>query len=410
MFLADAPRDTDTAIFQPRDIVAQGPHDNRLPFPTLRVKYHGQVCDVVETVIPLGPFADVHLFTKRNKDGVDVGLNDPAYFQISPTSGHFAPTVVGEVLALTRHANVMITHWKCASDVTLKDARTFDLSDYVFDYVLKFMRDFGHPLVLGGYSQSGVTATAATALASSGKGQAPPPIGLIISGSPLDVEAEPSSLSSLTRTLGLRALEANFREVGPSRLGRGRLILPGEAQLQALLLAETGRLMMDQFIFGGQLMMTTPFKALEKLQARHARARELSHTADLPAELVLHIAEEGFIKASLPKGELMLNGQRVDPTQITVPILAIGGERDQIVPPGQVMAIQTLCPRADIETVLVRGANHFQLKSGGAWQGEILPAYVRLLHAADETLSTPQKAARAAKLRALIHTSAARPH
>ncbi len=65
---------------------------------------------------------------------------------------------------------------------------------------------------------------------------------------------------------------------------------------------------------------------------------------DLTAEFYLQTVDQVFMKHSLPKGELIHRGGRVDPAAIrNVALLTVEGENDDISGVGQTKAAQTIC-------------------------------------------------------------------
>jgi len=65
---------------------------------------------------------------------------------------------------------------------------------------------------------------------------------------------------------------------------------------------------------------------------------------DLPAEYYLETVERVFHKHLLPRGRLVVHGERVRPEAIKVSaLLTIEGELDDISGPGQTKAAHTLC-------------------------------------------------------------------
>jgi poly(3-hydroxybutyrate) depolymerase len=98
---------------------------------------------------------------------------------------------------------------------------------------------------------------------------------------------------------------------------------------------------------------------------------------DLTAEFYLQTVEEVFVRHSLPKGELMHRGQRVDPSKIRrVALMTVEGENDDISGLGQTEAAHGLCseiPDALRMHYMQHGVGHYGVFNGSRFRAEILP-------------------------------------
>jgi poly(3-hydroxybutyrate) depolymerase len=119
--------------------------------------------------------------------------------------------------------------------------------------------------------------------------------------------------------------------------------------------------------------------AREEDKARTTRTfyEEYMAVADLPAEFYLETVQLIFQDYALPRGELVLDGRRVDCSAIRrTALVTIEGERDDICAPGQTLAAQDLCTKIKpfLRTHYVQpGVGHYGVFSGRRWQRHIYP-------------------------------------
>ena len=104
---------------------------------------------------------------------------------------------------------------------------------------------------------------------------------------------------------------------------------------------------------------------------------EYRSVCDMTAEFYLQTIDVVFQNHSLPKGEMMHRGCRVDPAAIKdVALLAIEGERDDISGLGQTKAaltIATKLPAAQKKYYMAQGAGHYGIFNGSKWRDNIAP-------------------------------------
>lgn len=84
-----------------------------------------------------------------------------------------------------------------------------------------------------------------------------------------------------------------------------------------------------------------------------------------------------FMKHLLPRGEMVIGGQPVQPWAIRkTALFTIEGELDDISGPGQTEAAHGLCrnlPKEKKEHFLVPGVGHYGIFSGRRWRETICP-------------------------------------
>jgi poly(3-hydroxybutyrate) depolymerase len=98
---------------------------------------------------------------------------------------------------------------------------------------------------------------------------------------------------------------------------------------------------------------------------------------DLTAEFYLQTVKTVFIDHSLPKGEMMHRGKRVDPGAIrNVALFTVEGEKDDITGGGQTEAAQRLCTGIPAEKKVhytQPAVGHYGVFNGSRFRSEIAP-------------------------------------
>ncbi len=97
----------------------------------------------------------------------------------------------------------------------------------------------------------------------------------------------------------------------------------------------------------------------------------------MTAEFYLQTVREVFQKHSLPKGEFMHRGNRIDPAALKdTALLAVEGERDDISGLGQTKAaltISTSLPDDMKRHYVATGVGHYGIFNGNKWRTKIAP-------------------------------------
>jgi len=98
---------------------------------------------------------------------------------------------------------------------------------------------------------------------------------------------------------------------------------------------------------------------------------------DLPAKFYLETVNQVFQTKALPRGEMIFEGQKIDPSRITkTALFTIEGELDDISAPGQTSAAHDLCSGLKEDQhyhYLQKKAGHYGIFSGRRWREEIRP-------------------------------------
>ncbi len=320
---------------------------------------------VTEEIALSKPFGDLLHFKRDTK------RNDPTVLLVAPLSGHYSTLLRGTVEALLPHHDVYITDWKNARDVPMS-AGKFDLGDYA-QYVEDFIHHLGPHTHVIAVCQPTVPVLAAVARMA--ERDAPnQPLSLTLMGGPLDTRYAKGDVNRYAEEHTIDWFERNvISEVPMGFAGSRRQVYPGFRQLTAFLGMNPERHAKSQFEMFEHLRRGDGESA-DKIKAFY---KEYLAVLDMTAEFYLDTVKEVFIDHSLPKGELVLDGQRVMPSCIRkTALFTVEGERDDIAPPGQTVAAHRMVnglPAAQHFHHLQPGAGHYGIFEGSKWRTEVCP-------------------------------------
>ena len=325
----------------------------------------GEPVPVAEEAVLVTPFATLLRFRKEGSVG------QPKVLVVAPMSGHFATLLRDTVRTLLLDHDVHVTDWHNARDVPLA-AGPFGLAEYTAT-VIRFLEAMGPGSHLMAVCQPCVATLAATALMSE-DGHPATPASLTVMAGPIDCRIAPTTVNELATSKPFEWFEKNLISRVPLRhRGAGRRVYPGFVQLSAFVSMNRERHANAFRDYYRNLV------ASEHDKARSTRAfyEEYMAVADLPAEFYLETVKLVFQEYALPRGELVLNGRRVDCSAIKrTALITIEGERDDICAPGQTLAAQDLCTKVKpfLRTHYVQpGVGHYGVFSGRRWQRHIYP-------------------------------------
>ena len=336
----------------------------RFHLPTTTVD--GKEVAVTEVIEERKPFGQLRHFVR---EGVPAG--QPKLLIVAPMSGHYATLLRGTVERMLPGHDVWITDWRDARNVPLSEG-SFDLDDYI-DYVVDWLDHIGPGTHVLAVCQPSVPVFAATCLMNARNDPARPRT-LTMMGGPIDTRETPTVVNDLATERPLSWFEQNvIATVPPSYPGAGREVYPGFMQLAGFMSMNLGSHMMSHW---------TMFKHLvegddESAEASKKFYEEYRSVCDMTAEFYLQTIREVFQKHSLPKGEFMHRGTRIDPGAIKdTALLAIEGERDDISGLGQTRAalkIATGLPDEMKKYYMAPKVGHYGIFNGGKWRRNIAP-------------------------------------
>ena len=349
------------------------------------VSAHGREAAVIEERTLSLPFCQLVHF-KRCSDDPDALKqlrNDPVVLVVAPLSGHHATLLRDTVRALLRDHDVYITDWVDARMVPL-DQGAFDLDDYI-GYMRRFITHLGaRKLHVMSVCQPTVPVLAAVSLMASA-GEATP-LSLILMGGPIDPSLCPTKVNDLATTKPFSWFESNVVfDVPPNYPGKGRRVYPGFMQYAGFVAMNPSRHFSAHWDFYQDLARGD----LEDAAAHRRFYDEYNAVLDLPAEFYLDTIRIVFQQQLLPRGQWVVDGERVAPEAIKqTALLTIEGELDDISGLGQTRAAHDLCTgiaKKNHAHLEVRGAGHYGIFSGRRWRDEVYPDvrdFIRRFHKA----------------------------
>ncbi len=335
------------------------------------VSVDGTTFPVTEAIVVHRPFGNLLRFTHPG-----LPENAPRLLIVAPMSGHFATLLRGTVARMIERCEVYITDWVDAKTVPLS-AGEFDLDDYI-DHVIGYLEHIGSQGEGGGahmlaVCQPSVPALAATAIMADLRHPCRP-LSLTMMGGPVDTREAPTSVNDLAMQRPLEWFRNTVIATVPLQYpGAGRRVYPGFLQLAGFMSMNLGNHMLSHYHMFRHLVEG----ADEDADATKAFYDEYRSVCDLNAAYYLQTVEHVFQKHSLPKGEFVHRGKRVDLGQIKdTALLAVEGERDDISGIGQTKAALHLASglaETKKQYLLAAEVGHYGIFNGSKWRDQIAP-------------------------------------
>jgi poly(3-hydroxybutyrate) depolymerase len=304
------------------------------------------------------------------------GHRDPRILIVAPMSGHYATLLRGTVEALLPSADIYITDWVDARMVPMTDG-TFDFDDYV-DYVIEMLHFLGPDTHVIAVCQPSVPVLAAAAVMEEANDPLSPS-SMTLMGGPIDTRINPTAVNKLAEERPLTWFAENvIMNVPWPQPGFMRPVYPGFLQLSGFMSMNLDRHVVAHKEF---------FMHLVKNDGEPEKHRdfydEYLAVMDLTAEFYLQTVDQVFMKHSLPKGELIHRGKRVDPAAIrNVALLTVEGENDDISGVGQTKAAQSICVNIPDDMrmhYLQPDVGHYGVFNGSRFRREIAPRIVNFV-------------------------------
>lgn len=326
----------------------------------------GKECPIVEKIEARKTFGQLRHFVR---EGAPEG--QPRLLIAAPMSGHYATLLRGTVERMLPGHDVYITDWRDARNVPVT-AGNFDLDDYI-DYLVEWLDHIGPGAHMLAVCQPSVPCLAATALMAARKDSARPRT-LTMMGGPIDTRESPTVVNQLATERPLSWFKQNVVSTVPFQYpGHGRQVYPGFMQLAGFMSMNLGDHMMSHWEMFRHLVDGDD----ESADATKRFYEEYRSVCDMTAEFYLQTVQEVFQKHSLPRGEFMHRGVRIDLGDITdTAILAIEGERDDISGLGQTKAALTCAvnlPDAMKRYHMAPAVGHYGIFNGSKWRTKIAP-------------------------------------
>lgn len=295
----------------------------------------------------------------------------PKLLIVAPMSGHYATLLRGTVERMLPGHDVWITDWRDARNVPLSDGN-FDLDDYI-DYLIDWLGHIGPGAHMLAVCQPSVPSYAATCLMAAADNPNRPR-SLTMMGGPIDTREAPTVVNTLATERPISWFEQNVVATVPfPYAGAGRRVYPGFMQLAGFMSMNLGNHMMSHWEMFKHLVEGDE----ESADMTKGFYDEYRSVCDMTAEFYLQTVQEVFQKHSLPKGEFVHRGKRIDTGAIKdTAILAIEGERDDISGLGQTKAalkISTGLPETMKKYYMAKSVGHYGIFNGNKWRTKIAP-------------------------------------
>lgn len=336
----------------------------------------GRAVPVVEQVVWERPFCRLVHFDRLRR--VDAPA-EPKVLMVAPMSGHYATLLRGTVETLLPNHEVYITDWTDAREVPLVEG-SFDLDDYI-DYVVGMLHMLGPDTHVMAVCQPAVPVLAAIALMEAADDPCIPR-SMTLMGGPIDTRRSPTAVNLVAQERGVEWFERNcIVKVPPPNPGFWRDVYPGFFQLSGFMAMN-----LDRHITAHAEMFNHLVDGDGDSAEKHREFYdEYLAVMDLTAEFYLQTVDTVFVKHSLPKGEMMHRGRRVDLDAITrCAIMAVEGERDDISGVGQTKAALDLTPNLPLEKKLYHlqeRVGHYGVFNGTRFRNEIAPKIAAFMRA-----------------------------
>ncbi len=347
---------------------------------------NGTLAQVHEQIVWERPFCKLIHF-QREFHGTPPAVQ-PKLLIVAPMSGHYATLLRGTVETFLPTHEVYITDWSDARQVPLALGH-FDLEDYI-DILIdmcRFLHADGSKIHTLGVCQPSVPLIAAVARMDEAKDPAAP-ASMTLMGGPIDTRKSPTAVNCMAQERGPDWFRQNCIHTVPFPYpGVGRKVYPGFQQLSGFMAMN-----MDRHVNAHVDM----FKHLVKNDGDSAEKHrdfydEYMAVMDLTAEFYLQTVDAVFVKHSLPKGELMHRGSRIDLSTIhTTGLMTVEGENDDISGIGQTYAAQELCvniPENRKVHYMQKDVGHYGVFNGSRFRREIAPR-ICAFHAAIDGMAT----------------------
>ncbi|MEJ7746601.1 MAG: polyhydroxyalkanoate depolymerase, partial [Luteimonas sp.] len=200
------------------------------------------------------------------------------------------------------------------------------------------------------------------------------PKSMVMMGGPIDPRENPTAVNNLATEKPLDWFRHNVIHSVPYPYpGRGRMVYPGFLQHTGFVAMNPDRHMQSHWDFYQDLVRGD----LEDADTHRRFYDEYNAVLDLPAEYYLDTIRVVFQQHLLPRGEWIVDGERVDPAAIKgSALMTIEGELDDISGQGQTRAAHKLCSGIPQDSQLhytAVGAGHYGIFSGRRWREQVYP-------------------------------------
>lgn len=359
------------------ELVERSTHRYRKPLfgYTTVVSSQGTVYDIKEVEVLKKDFCRLIKFerTPVHSDYIKTKPegHTPKILIVAPYSGHYATLLRDTASALLKDHDVWITDWENGRDIPLSHG-PFHLDDYI-QYVYDFIQHIGKNCHIVAVCQPAVPVLAIVSIMATIN--APhKPASMTLMGGPIDTRMSPTQVNIAAKAKPLEWFEKNvIARVPHYYLGAYRRVCPGFLMLSGFM-----SLNIDRHMESNKTLFRHLVQGDEESADFHRRFyNEYRSVLDLPADYYLESIYHAFQNHTLPKGEYIWKGIRVNPADITkTALLTVEGERDDISGVGQTYAAHDLCKNIP-ETLkhhhVQEGVGHYGVFNGRRWRDVIVP-------------------------------------
>lgn len=296
---------------------------------------------------------------------------------VAPLSGHHATLLRDTVKSMLPYCNaVYITDWKNARDVPMEKG-AFHFNTYVHE-IESHMDTIGHRVHVMAVCQPVVQVLIS---ASRRHAHTLRPLSMTLMGGPVDARQSPTLVDNYAIDHDLNWFKARVIDYVPSGYpGAGRRVYPGFLQYFGFIAMNPGR-HQDAYKDFYKHLLEGDNSSAEKHRMFYD---EYNAVLDLDANFYLETLDEVFMKFSLAKGEMVMDGNPVNPGKINdIPLFTIEGEKDDIAGVGQTRAALDLCHALPQRMKMhweVPGVGHYGVFSGTKFRTEIAPRIAAWQH------------------------------
>ena len=347
---------------------------DRPQFDLGRIESHGKAYAVREVFEIEKPFCRLLHFVKEGAPPA------PRVLVFAPLSGHHATLLRDTVRTLLADFDVWITDWLDAKEIPIS-VGPFHFDDYVA-YVREFIGHAGaapHGDRMQHYDvhaisvcQPTVPVLAAVALMAAARERVPRTLTMM--GGPIDTRRSPTAVNNFAKHRPLSWFEAKVIQRVPMRYpGFMRRVYPGFLQFAGFVAMNPDRHVESHVQYYQHLVEGDG----ESAEQHRRFYDEYNAVMDLPAEYYIETVDRVFHKHSLPRGKLVVAGERVRPELIKdAALFTIEGELDDISGNGQTEAAHALCkgiPASRKQHYFAPGVGHYGIFSGRKYREMIYP-------------------------------------
>lgn len=307
-----------------------------------------------------------------NKMGFKENL--PTLLIVAPLSGHYPTLLRDTVKNLLPTHDVFITEWLNVKNIPAYFG-DFSLDDYV-RYVIQFLQYLhkeGRIVHMLSICQPTVPSLVAQSLMAQRNDPAQAR-SMIMVGGPIDARKSPTAVNNFGTKYDIDWFERNVISMVPYPYkGMGRLVYPGFLQHFGFVSMNPTRHFEAHKKYFEDLT-----KGDESSVNKHREFYdEYNAVMDLPKTYYLQTIKKVFQDFDLPKGNMVIDNQKVDPSAIkSCALLTIEGELDDISGAGQTHSAHDLCSSIPKENKVQKtfdGVGHYGIFSGSKFKNEIVP-------------------------------------